>query len=89
MKYKGFTKGENTQVRCSAGLAILFKTNSTVISVLTDLGYINRGVNTLGVSLRGYDLYIKKDGKVYKIQKRSNGGFSGHYSELYNIFFKN
>ena len=27
--YKGFTKGENQQVRCSAGLALVFKTNST------------------------------------------------------------
>lgn len=34
------------------------------------------------------EIYIKKDGKVYKIQKRAGGGFSGHYSELYNIFFK-
>ena len=27
--YKGFTKGENQQVRCSAGLALVFKTNSS------------------------------------------------------------
>lgn len=63
VKYKGFTKGENSQVRSSAGLAVLFKTNSSVISVLTDFGYMNKGVNTMGVSLRGYDLYIKKDGE--------------------------
>ena len=72
VKYKGFTKGENTQVRCSAGLAVLFKTNSTVISVLTDFGYINRGVNTMGVSLRGYDLYIKKDGEWLYAASRAN-----------------
>jgi hypothetical protein len=36
VKYKGFTKGENEQVRSSAGLAVLFKTNSSVISVLAD-----------------------------------------------------
>lgn len=63
VKYKGFTKGENSQVRSSAGLAVLFKTNSSVISVLTDFGYMNKGVNTMGVSLRGYDLYIRKDGE--------------------------
>ncbi len=63
VKYKGFTKGENSQVRSSAGLAVLFRTNSSVISVLTDFGYMNKGVNTMGVSLRGYDLYIRKDGE--------------------------
>ena len=41
VKYKGFTKGENNQVRSSAGLAVLFKTNSSVISVLTEYGYMN------------------------------------------------
>ena len=34
------------------------------------------------------EIYIKKDGRVYKIQKRTGGGFSGHYNELYSIFFK-
>ena len=37
-KYKGFTPGENAQVRCSAGLAVLFKTNSSTISVKPDYG---------------------------------------------------
>ena len=63
VKYKGFTKGENEQVRCSAGLAVLFKTNSSVISVLADYGYMNYDNSTMGISLRGYDLYIKKDGE--------------------------
>ena len=38
VKYKGFTAGENRQVRCPAGLAVLFKTNSTTISVKTEYG---------------------------------------------------
>ncbi len=63
VKYKGFTKGESNQVRSSAGLAVLFKTNSSVISVLSDFGYMNMAVNTMGQALRGYDLYIKKDGE--------------------------
>ncbi len=62
-RFKGFTKGENNQVRCSAGLAVLFKTNSTTVSVLSDYGYVNKGVNTMGLALRGFDLYIKKDGE--------------------------
>ena len=75
VKYKGFTKGENSQVRSSAGLAVLFKTNSSVISVLTGYGYMNKGVNTMGVSLRGYDLYIRKDGDwLYAASKANPAG---------------
>ena len=75
VKYKGFTKSENIQVRCSAGLAVLFKTNSSVISVMADYGYMNRNPNTMGVSLRGYDLYIKKDGEwLYAASKANADG---------------
>lgn len=64
VKYKGFTTTENLQVRMSSGIACVFKTNSTVISVLTDYGFPNFAVgNTNGFSARGYDLYIRKDGK--------------------------
>lgn len=63
VKYKGFTKKENRQVRCPAGLAVLFKTNSTVISVQTDWGWEYSAVNTMPIAYRGYDLYIKKDGE--------------------------
>lgn len=57
--YKGFTSGENTQIRCSSGLAVLFRTNSSSISVQTEYGYANFAPNTMGLALRGYDLYIK------------------------------
>lgn len=60
VKYKGFTKGENRQVRCPAGLAVLFKTNSTTISVKTQYGWEYSAVNTMPISYRGYDLYIKE-----------------------------
>lgn len=74
-RYKGFTKSENIQVRCSAGLAVLFETNSSTISVKPDYGYMNRGVNTMGISLRGYDLYIMKDGKwLYAASKAPADG---------------
>ncbi|MCI1640326.1 MAG: SGNH/GDSL hydrolase family protein [Bacteroidales bacterium] len=63
VKYKGFTKYENAQVRCSSGLAVLFKTNSTTISVKTVYGFLYTGTTTNWVAHRGYDLYIKKDGK--------------------------
>ena len=63
VKFKGFTKGENRQVRCPAGLAVLFKTNSTIITVQTDWGWEYSSVATMPIAYRGYDLYIKKDGK--------------------------
>ncbi len=75
VKYKGFTKGESEQVRSSAGLAILFKTNSTIITVHPDMGYKNNATNTMGISLRGYDLYIKKDGEwLYAVSRASYPG---------------
>ena len=73
VKYKGFTKGENAQVRCAAGLAVLFKTNSSTISVKPEYGYTNYATSTMGVALRGYDLYIRKDGKwLYAASKAPN-----------------
>ena len=38
VRFKGFTKGENKKVRYSSGLAVLFKTNSTTISVRCEYG---------------------------------------------------
>ena len=63
VKYKGFTESENRQVRCPAGIAVLFKTNSSVISVKTVFGWEYQAVNTMPMAYRGYDLYIKKDGQ--------------------------
>jgi len=62
-KYKGFTNSENNQVRCSSGLAVLFTTNSSTISVKTVYGFLYTGTTTNWVAHRGYDLYIKKDGE--------------------------
>lgn len=59
VKYKGFTASENRQVRCPAGIAVLFKTNSTTISVKTVYGWEYSAVNTMPIAYRGYDLYIK------------------------------
>lgn len=59
VKYKGFTVGENRQVRCATGLAVLFKTNSTTISVKTQYGWQYNSVSTMPIAYRGYDLYIK------------------------------
>ena len=63
VKYKGFTEKENSQVRCSAGIAVLFKTNSSTISVKPEIVYTQFTTSTSGIATRGFDLYIKKDGK--------------------------
>ena len=65
VKYKGFTPTENTQVRCPAGLAVLFKTNSKTISVKTEFGWENEMTSTMPIAYRGYDLYIK-DGNRWR-----------------------
>ena len=63
VKYKGFTQKENLQVRCGAGLAVLFKTDSRSIALKPEYGYIRHSPNTMGLADRGFDLYIKKDGR--------------------------
>lgn len=59
VKYKGFTTGENLQVRESSGIACAFRTNSSAISVKTVYGTPTFPTNTNGFSARGYDLYVK------------------------------
>ena len=59
VKYKGFTRGENYQVRTPAGIAVLFKTNSSVITVKTEYGQQSSHISTMPLAYRGYDLYIK------------------------------
>jgi len=59
--YKGFTPGENEQCRVPAGLTVLFKTDAPTIGVSVEVGnMVHRGAFN---SYRGFDLYIKKDGK--------------------------
>ena len=67
VRYKGFTKGENNQVRCAAGLAVLFKTNSSTISVKTEYGYEYNAVNTMPLAYRGY---VHKEGRQVAVGRR-------------------
>lgn len=61
--YKGFSKSENYQLRCPAGLAVVFRTNSSSIKLKGkgDLSY--KSNSTMRLASHGYDLYIKKEGK--------------------------
>ena len=58
--YKGFTPGENKQCRVPAGLTVMFRTDATEIGASVDFAWTNSGAYC---SYRGFDLYIKKDGK--------------------------
>lgn len=61
--YTGLTPRENLLSRESSGIAVAFKTDSRRIDIQTKYGFKGYGTNITGISSRGYDLYIKKDGK--------------------------
>jgi lysophospholipase L1-like esterase len=63
VRFKGFTRGENAQVRMSSGISVAFRTDSKRIAVKTVYGNRVFPVNTGSYSARGYDLYIRKDGQ--------------------------
>lgn len=58
--YKGFTPRENEQCRVPAGLTVMFKTNATQIGASVEFSWASAAAFC---SYRGFDLYIKKDGK--------------------------
>lgn len=76
--HKGFTERENFQLRCGSGLAVVFKTNSSIITLKNDIGDFHCGPMTSELGCRGFDLYIKKDGKwIYagsKVNPEVNDG---------------
>ena len=63
VKYKGFTKSENRQVRESSGISVAFRTDSKAIRIKTVFGDVENPSNTMGISANGYDLYILQDGR--------------------------
>ena len=63
VKFKGFTKSENLQVRESSGISCLFRTNSKNIKVKTVYGTPTFPNSTSGFAARGYDLYIRQGNK--------------------------
>ena len=60
VRYKGFTAAENEQVRCPAGMAVAFATDSPYIRIIGegDLSYVAK--NTMYLATHGYDLYIRE-----------------------------
>jgi len=63
VRFKGFTRKENLQVRESSGISVAFRTNSKVITVKTEFGQQESFLATPEMAAKGYDLYIKKDGR--------------------------
>lgn len=57
--FKGFNATENRQVRCPVGMAVLFRSNTTKITISTEWGYVYNSVSTMPIAFKGYDLYIK------------------------------
>ncbi len=58
-----FVGHERNLVMCSAGLWLHFITDSKSIKLKPEYGYTYGGLTTNVLSHRGFDLYIKKDGK--------------------------
>ena len=62
-RYKGWTAWENFEVRCASGIAVLFKTNSSAVRLQPVYGELYNGVSTTVLAHRGFDLYIREDGR--------------------------
>ena len=63
-RFKGFTPSESNQVRCGAGLAIAFRTDSPFIKLRITRRPSYSGASTTTISSAGFDLYIR-DGKEW------------------------
>ncbi|MBQ9410215.1 MAG: SGNH/GDSL hydrolase family protein [Bacteroidales bacterium] len=62
-RFHGLTKEEVRLVQESSGIAVAFRTDSPSIRVWPEYGKAYFGGGTTGFAGRGFDLYIKKDGK--------------------------
>lgn len=60
---KGMNASQNQQARCSAGLALLFRTNSSYIDLIPSYRWKHRRDNMTGIASSGFDLYIKRGGQ--------------------------
>ena len=63
VRFKGFTRTESNQVRCGAGLAVAFRTDSPVIALRITRRPPYSGPTTTMLSSMGFDLYIRQGGE--------------------------
>ena len=61
-RFGGWDPKDINLLEMSAGIIVSFKTDSPIIVVKPEFTFIN-ATNASGYSARGFDLYIKKDGK--------------------------
>lgn len=59
--HKGLSAAENRQARSTAGLALVFSTNSSLIDVRAHYIWEHSANNMTGIASSGFDLYIKKN----------------------------
>lgn len=84
--YKGFNRTENRQLRCPAGMAVLFKTNTRNIHITTKWGYVYSSNSTMPISYKGYDLYIKnRDGEWQYAASGSLKAYKGEPAETFTL----
>lgn len=57
------TEAEDLRLNFPAGMAVVFKTNSTFIDIRTDYADYRTNNNMPRITTAGYDLYIKRDGE--------------------------
>ena len=75
VKYTGFDKYQRTRLNQeSAGLALVFKTNSDAVWVKYDFKYRHHAANGTDIASAGADLYIRRNGKwLYAGSAAPNG----------------
>ena len=79
-RFKGFTPSESNQIRCSAGLAVAFRTDSPFILLRCTRRKPYNGPTTTYMASAGFDLYIREDGRwlwadnlVFKPEEEPSG----------------
>jgi len=81
VQYRGLSNSENQQARCPAGLALVFRTNSSRIDLAVRYKYHPVRYNMTQIASAGFDLYIKKDGKwMY-----ANSAVPGENKEIFTL----
>ena len=83
VRFKGFTELENLQVREPSGIAVAFRTDSDFIRIKAEYGTIQNSMSTNGISSKGFDLYIKRDGKW--IFAAAGTKSAGHENEEFTL----
>lgn len=81
VRFKGFSKYENLQVRQASGLAVVFRTDSPSIYVRTEYGTQQSPMSTNIISAKGFDLYIRKSG-IWLFAAAKTTGNDGDTMEL-------